>query len=64
MKPGDRVRVTEHIVKGVGDTPKPGDMGRLERQLPDGTVVVNLDSGKRALLASWEVEIVQGGEAN
>ena len=63
MKPGDKIRVTNKIVQGFGDTPKPGTVGRILKINEDGTVIVTLDlPGKRpgevfrAMLASWEVE--------
>jgi hypothetical protein len=55
-KKGERVQVTVQIRLGMGETPKPGAAGRVERQLEDGTVLVMLDDGQRVLLASWEVE--------
>lgn len=56
MKKGDRVRVTRHITAGVGEPPKPGALGTIDTILENGTVIVNLDDGRRAQLASWEVE--------
>jgi hypothetical protein len=56
MKKGDRVRVTEQITPGVGEPPKAGTLGMIEAQLENGTVIVKLDDGRRAQLASWEVE--------
>ncbi len=56
MKKGDRVQVTDRITPGVGSVPKPGDKGDVEAQLENGTVIVKLDDGRRAQLASWEVE--------
>lgn len=55
-KKGDRVRVTEQIRPGVGVPPKAGQTGTVEVQNDDGTVIVKLDDGRRAMLASWEVE--------
>ncbi len=57
MNKGDRVRVTDKIVPGVGNLPKAGDLGTVEAQLENGTVIVKLDDGRRAQLASWEVEL-------
>jgi hypothetical protein len=59
MKKGDRVRVNEKMAPGVGNPPKVGDLGTVDMQLENGTVVVNLDDGRRALLASWEVDLVE-----
>ena len=58
---GDRVRVTKQIKPGVGVLPKPGDRGTVDATTEDGNVVVQLDSGRRALLAHWEVELTEDG---
>lgn len=58
-KAGKRVRVNDRIASGYGDTPKAGTMGRLERQLENGTVLVVLDDGRRVHLASWEIDAVE-----
>jgi hypothetical protein len=56
MEKGDRVRVTEQVMPGVGEPPEPGTLGTIETQLENGTVIVKLDDGRHAQLASWEVE--------
>ena len=48
------MRVTDQIVPDIGSTPRVGDQGIVEIQREDGTVVVKLDDGRRAILASWE----------
>jgi hypothetical protein len=53
---GDRVRVNSRITEGRGVLPKVGDRGTIERHLENGTVVVKLDDGRRAILASWELD--------
>jgi len=59
MKKGDRVRVSSRITPGVGEPPKPGTLGTIERILENGTLIIELDDGRRAQLASWEVEPAQ-----
>jgi len=56
MTKGDRVRITDRITPGIGEAPRPGMKGTIERQLENGTVLVVLENGKRGLFASWEVE--------
>jgi hypothetical protein len=59
LNKGDRVRVVISS-PGIGHIPKVGDRGTVEIQREDETVVVKLDDGRRALLASWEVELLDG----
>jgi hypothetical protein len=56
FKKGDRVRVTDKIRPGLGRPPPVGAPGTIETVLENGTVIVKLDDGYRAQLASWEVE--------
>jgi hypothetical protein len=56
MKKGDRVRVTERVAAGWGAPPKPGTLGTVESVREDGTLLVVLEDGRRALLAPFELE--------
>lgn len=63
MKPGARVRVNNRIVPGFGEPPPEGALGRVDRVLETGAVLVVLDDGRRALLASWEIDEVPEAQA-
>jgi hypothetical protein len=58
MKKGDRVRVSARVLAGVGEVPKPGTLGTVNTLVEDGTIIVKLDDGRHALLAVWEVDLV------
>ena len=58
---GSRVRVNGAVSPGMGKVPNRGDRGTVESQREDGTVLVKLDDGRRALLAAWELELVEDG---
>jgi hypothetical protein len=53
-KSGDRVRV--YAAPGIGMIPEQGERGTVELQMDDGAVLVSLDSGRRALVAPWELK--------
>jgi hypothetical protein len=55
-KKGDRVQISEEIRPGIGEVPKAGTPGTVERQLEDGTVLVLLGDGRRALLGPLEIK--------
>jgi hypothetical protein len=57
LRKGDRVRVTEKVLPGWGTPPKPGTLGTVESEREDGTLLVLLQDGRRALLAPFEVEL-------
>ena len=48
--------MSSRITAGIGDPPKPGTLGMIDMVLENGTLIVKLDDGRRAQLASWEVE--------
>ena len=54
----DRIRVVISS-PGIGRIPNVGNRGTVETQREDGTVIVKMDDGRRAHLASWEVELVE-----
>jgi hypothetical protein len=64
MKKGDRIKISSRITEGNGEMPKPGSLGTfVEHVAGDSSLVlVVLDDGRRALLASWEIELA--GPAN